>query len=65
MRFNRSSSAGNISSRKAFCASLLAVSGRPLRVADGILADVGPTLLHLLGLPRPPEMTGRTIVDWA
>ncbi|HKZ60141.1 MAG TPA: 2,3-bisphosphoglycerate-independent phosphoglycerate mutase [Candidatus Thermoplasmatota archaeon] len=44
---------------------LLAVSGRPLRVADGILADVGPTLLHLLGLPRPPEMTGRTIVDWA
>lgn len=25
----------------------------------GILADVAPTLLHLLGLPQPPEMTGK------
>ena len=44
---------------------LLALSARPLRVEDGILADVGPSLLHLLGLPHPPEMTGRVIVDWA
>ncbi len=28
----------------------------------GILADIAPTILHLLGLPRPKEMTGRSIV---
>ena len=28
---------------------------------DGRLADVAPTLLHLLGLAQPPEMTGRTL----
>jgi len=44
---------------------LLAVSSASLRVADGILADMGPTMLHLLGLPRPDEMTGKVIVDWA
>lgn len=28
----------------------------------GSLADVAPTMLHLLGLPAPPEMTGRSLV---
>jgi 2,3-bisphosphoglycerate-independent phosphoglycerate mutase len=28
------------------------------RIENGILADVAPTLLFLLGLPQPPEMTG-------
>lgn len=32
------------------------------RVEDGILADVSPTLLHLLGLAQPPEMTGHNLV---
>jgi 2,3-bisphosphoglycerate-independent phosphoglycerate mutase len=30
------------------------------RCEDGILADVAPTLLALLGLPQPAEMTGRS-----
>ncbi len=29
---------------------------------DGILADVAPTLLHLLDLPQPPEMTGKSLL---
>ncbi len=29
---------------------------------DGILADVAPTILHLLGLTQPNEMTGRSIL---
>jgi 2,3-bisphosphoglycerate-independent phosphoglycerate mutase len=33
-----------------------------LRVDDGILADVAPTLLFLLGLPQPKEMTGRNLL---
>ena len=28
------------------------------RCEDGILADVAPTLLALLGVPQPVEMTG-------
>lgn len=32
------------------------------RVEDGILADVSPTLLALLGVPQPPEMTGHSLV---
>ena len=32
------------------------------RVDDGILADVAPTLLFLLGLPQPREMTGRNLL---
>ena len=26
----------------------------------GLLADVAPTALELLGIPQPPEMTGRS-----
>jgi 2,3-bisphosphoglycerate-independent phosphoglycerate mutase len=31
--------------------------------AGGILADVAPTILSLLGLPQPAEMTGRTLIS--
>jgi 2,3-bisphosphoglycerate-independent phosphoglycerate mutase len=33
------------------------------RCRDGILADVAPTLLFLLGLPSPQEMTGRNLLE--
>jgi len=32
------------------------------RVRDGILADIAPTLLALMGLARPPEMTGGSLL---
>jgi 2,3-bisphosphoglycerate-independent phosphoglycerate mutase len=32
------------------------------RCDDGILADVAPTLLFLLGLPQPKEMTGHNLL---
>ncbi|QOJ16853.1 MAG: 2,3-bisphosphoglycerate-independent phosphoglycerate mutase [Phycisphaeraceae bacterium] len=35
--------------------------GRPLR-PGGRLADVAPTVLALMGLPQPPEMTGRCLL---
>jgi 2,3-bisphosphoglycerate-independent phosphoglycerate mutase len=38
-----------------------AVDGR--RLHGGVLADVAPTLLELAGLPRWPEMTGRSLLD--
>jgi 2,3-bisphosphoglycerate-independent phosphoglycerate mutase len=35
---------------------------RGRRLRDGGLADVAPTLLELLGLPAPAEMTGRSLI---
>jgi 2,3-bisphosphoglycerate-independent phosphoglycerate mutase len=29
---------------------------------EGILADVAPTVLALLGIEQPPEMTGRSLI---
>ncbi|KPQ39300.1 MAG: 2,3-bisphosphoglycerate-independent phosphoglycerate mutase [Phormidium sp.] len=29
---------------------------------DGRLADIAPTILQILGLPQPPEMTGRSML---
>ena len=31
-------------------------------LADGRLADVAPTLLDLMGLEQPAEMTGRSLI---
>lgn len=37
--------------------------GRPATpaISDGVLSDVAPTMLSLMGLPIPPEMTGRPL----
>ncbi|HEY7933662.1 MAG TPA: 2,3-bisphosphoglycerate-independent phosphoglycerate mutase [Solirubrobacteraceae bacterium] len=34
-----------------------------LRQGDGILADVAPTVLALLGIEQPQQMTGHTLID--
>jgi len=34
----------------------------PLRT-DGRLSDIAPTILELLKLPQPPEMTGRSMIQ--
>ena len=33
------------------------------KVGNGILADVAPTLLHIMGLPQPAEMTGHNLIE--
>jgi len=30
---------------------------------DGTLADLAPTLLELMGLPQPKEMTGMSLIQ--
>jgi 2,3-bisphosphoglycerate-independent phosphoglycerate mutase len=35
---------------------------RGRRLRDGTLADLAPTILELLGLPVPEEMTGRSLL---
>ncbi|MDQ2919024.1 MAG: 2,3-bisphosphoglycerate-independent phosphoglycerate mutase, partial [Verrucomicrobiota bacterium] len=40
----------------------VADDAQEFRVEDGILADVAPTLLFLLGLKQPAEMTGHNLL---
>ena len=44
---------------------LVLVGGPPdvCALHDGRLADLAPTMLELLGLPKPEEMTGRSLLD--
>jgi 2,3-bisphosphoglycerate-independent phosphoglycerate mutase len=43
---------------------IIAVNARKgVTLANGRLADVAPTLLDLMGLPKPPEMTGHSLVE--
>ena len=41
---------------------LYLISDRYRSVESGILADVAPTILKMMGLPAPPEMTGKSLV---
>jgi 2,3-bisphosphoglycerate-independent phosphoglycerate mutase len=34
-----------------------------IKVKDGILADVAPTLLDMLGVPKPAQMTGHSLLE--
>ncbi|MEM8787248.1 MAG: 2,3-bisphosphoglycerate-independent phosphoglycerate mutase [Pseudomonadota bacterium] len=31
--------------------------------SGGVLADLAPTVLELMGVPQPPEMTGRSLIE--
>ena len=42
---------------------IVVVSDRVQSVHDGILADVAPTVLKLMGLEQPAEMTGKPLVE--
>ena len=35
----------------------------PLPLRDGALCDVAPTVLDVMGVPQPPEMTGRSLAE--
>ncbi|MCF8226081.1 MAG: 2,3-bisphosphoglycerate-independent phosphoglycerate mutase [Bacteroidales bacterium] len=39
------------------------VSGDYSKINEGILADVAPTLLHIMGVDIPEEMTGNVLVE--
>jgi 2,3-bisphosphoglycerate-independent phosphoglycerate mutase len=42
---------------------LLLMGEGPVRLSTGRgLADIAPTILELLGIPQPPEMTGRSLL---
>jgi 2,3-bisphosphoglycerate-independent phosphoglycerate mutase len=38
-------------------------SRKNVKLRKGVLADLAPTMLELLGLPQPPEMTGKSLIE--
>jgi 2,3-bisphosphoglycerate-independent phosphoglycerate mutase len=44
---------------------LILVSGRQkaIRLKEGVLGDIAPTILDLMGLAQPAEMTGSSLID--
>ncbi|MDR0907788.1 MAG: 2,3-bisphosphoglycerate-independent phosphoglycerate mutase [Rikenellaceae bacterium] len=42
---------------------IIVVSDRVKSVENGVLADVAPTILRLMGLAQPAEMTGKPLVE--
>jgi len=44
---------------------VLLLGGGNVSLAEGRLADVAPTLLELMGLSQPTEMTGRSLLRTA
>ncbi len=38
---------------------------KDVKLDNGRLADVAPTILRLMGLPQPPEMTGKCLIEKA
>jgi 2,3-bisphosphoglycerate-independent phosphoglycerate mutase len=43
---------------------LLLMDGGNVSLAEGRLADIAPTVLELMGLPKPTEMTGASLLRW-
>lgn len=41
---------------------IMLVGGGAMALAEGRLGDIAPTLLALIGLPQPAEMTGRSLL---
>ena len=39
------------------------VAGKTKMRSGGRLADIAPTVLHLMGLPKPAEMTGESLIS--
>jgi 2,3-bisphosphoglycerate-independent phosphoglycerate mutase len=37
-------------------------ANKDAKVEDGVLADVAPSILHILGLPQPAEMDGKDLI---
>lgn len=44
------------------CLLLIDDNRKHHRLNDGILGDISPTLLEIMGIPQPPEMTGRSLI---
>ena len=40
----------------------IAPKNKDAKVENGVLADVAPSILHIMGMPQPADMTGRDLI---
>ena len=38
-------------------------NNKNVKVENGILADVAPSILHIMGIEQPAEMTGKNLIN--
>ena len=52
-----------LTSHSTFDVPIIVVSDRVVSLNTGALTDVAPTLIHLMGLTKPKEMTGVSLIE--
>jgi 2,3-bisphosphoglycerate-independent phosphoglycerate mutase len=53
---------GPFTAHTTFPVRLIAVGAGPITLQEGVLADLAPTLLDLMELPQPKEMSGHSLI---
>ena len=48
---------------RAACPGMRIVLATTTRRQDNVLADVAPSILHILGMPQPADMTGKDLIS--
>jgi 2,3-bisphosphoglycerate-independent phosphoglycerate mutase len=38
------------------------INSKYKKISDGILADIAPTILNIMGCEKPKEMSGKTLI---
>jgi len=51
-----------ITSHSTNIVPFIVVDNKKFKLREGILADVAPTMLELMGLAKPAEMTGNSLI---
>ena len=45
------------------CFMMASGNGKQNKLREGILGDIAPTILDIMGIPQPEEMTGRSMLS--
>jgi 2,3-bisphosphoglycerate-independent phosphoglycerate mutase len=45
------------------CLMMVTAATPQIKMREGILGDIAPTILEIMGLPQPKEMTGQSLLD--
>jgi 2,3-bisphosphoglycerate-independent phosphoglycerate mutase len=53
---------GPFTAHTTFPVELIIAGVKPMPLREGRLADLTPTLLSLMNLPLPPQMTGKSLI---
>ena len=43
---------------------IIIVNSNSDNINNGILADIAPTVLDIMGVQKPDEMSGKSLINW-